>query len=464
MPPYRRHMKVIKPNKLQTDGAFSRASSATYTDLNGILRYAAVNEPRFQFIDSVYKGLLKESSGTNLLPWSYTPDSSNSSGFWSLQGSMQRVGLSTGVDASTNSAVDYKGTTSTASVRGSVPLSVGTFCLSVFAKRVSSSAFSGNILSITCKHADGSDFKQSLSASSVGVTWKRYSLVVSNELLSTCTVDLAENLGADTEVQLSCVQVESGTLSSYIKTINASTASRAADVISGAGLLWTNAVNTDPDWVSSTNYAVGAIVTYAGSVYESIKTPNTAVTPGSNDTYWLYRYPDNKHAAFDSSVSTSTKATEYVDFLLKPGQADSLAILEVDGADVVYYSILDPSTGNILFEGTSGLSGVVISNWYDYFTADLTAPPRRQIMKYGIPKGFPDMLLSIRVKGQSATQVSVGLISIGILQEIGDTQYGASSGITDYSVKSADDYGNITLVERPYRREDRKSTRLNSSH
>lgn len=46
--------------------------------------------------------------------------------------------------------------------------------------------------------------------------------------------------------------------------------------------------------------------------------------------------------------------------------------------------------------------------------------------------------------------VSCGAVIVGLSREIGGTAFGASLGITDFSIKQADDFGNLTVVERAY--------------
>lgn len=67
-------MKIIPPTPI-TDGAtFSRASTATYFDADGVLQTAAIDEPRWnhEYVDGkwVEKGLLREEQRTNLLTYS----------------------------------------------------------------------------------------------------------------------------------------------------------------------------------------------------------------------------------------------------------------------------------------------------------------------------------------------------------------------------------------------------------
>jgi hypothetical protein len=43
-----------------------------------------------------------------------------------------------------------------------------------------------------------------------------------------------------------------------------------------------------------------------------------------------------------------------------------------------------------------------------------------------------------------------GTLAVGDMIDVGELQYGARLGITDYSRKENSEYGSITLVERPY--------------
>ena len=64
-------------NELPVNSTFSRASEATYVDGDGLIKTAAVDEPRFNYDPATgeFVGLLLEKSDTNLLP--YSEDFSN---------------------------------------------------------------------------------------------------------------------------------------------------------------------------------------------------------------------------------------------------------------------------------------------------------------------------------------------------------------------------------------------------
>jgi hypothetical protein len=45
---------------------------------------------------------------------------------------------------------------------------------------------------------------------------------------------------------------------------------------------------------------------------------------------------------------------------------------------------------------------------------------------------------------------SCGMVSIGLAETYGNTLYGVTTGIMDFSRKEFDDFGNTVLIERPY--------------
>ena len=57
----------ILPNTGSMDNTFTRSSSGSYIDSNGLVQVVRNNEPRLQYIGSEFKGLLIEPSSTNLI-------------------------------------------------------------------------------------------------------------------------------------------------------------------------------------------------------------------------------------------------------------------------------------------------------------------------------------------------------------------------------------------------------------
>lgn len=219
-------------------------------------------------------------------------------------------------------------------------------------------------------------------------------------------------------------------------------------------LISTTATNAEADWSSATTYSLGQIVSYSGKRWESLQNTNLNETPTTNPTWWLDLGADNKHAMFDSVVATSTTATTELTVVVAPGQAfDSLALININAA-LVTISITDGPSGPVVYEATAGLSSETIIDWYGYFFYDPLLR-RTQVIFYNIPP-YPNAHVTLTFETSVGETISVSTVIYGTLFEIGGTQYGASAGIVDYSIKQTDDFGNTTFVPRAY------SKRLNA--
>lgn len=221
---------------------------------------------------------------------------------------------------------------------------------------------------------------------------------------------------------------------------------RSADVITGTGLIYTTVTDPNAAWNSGTTYALGNKVRYNYRIYESIQNSNTNNTPAPISTWWLDIGPDNMHAAFDNTVSTSSTAVTQMTFVLKLGAINSAALINVD-ASTSRITLFDPTEG-LVYTSSEGLAVSEILNWYDYFY-DPSIIERTQIVYPNIPS-YVNSVITVRLDTSVAADVSIGQALFGILSNLGGTQYGANTGITDYSVKNTDEFGNITFVERAF--------------
>ena len=218
-------------------------------------------------------------------------------------------------------------------------------------------------------------------------------------------------------------------------------------------LISTTAVNADADYSSATTYALGAKVTYNTKIYESIQASNTNHQPDVSDNWWLLLGSDNKHAMFDSQVSTSTTASNALTVVFAPGTpTDTVALINVE-ADIIKITVRDGISGPIVYESTAGLSGANVQDWYQYFFYDPLLK-RTQVIFYNIPL-YASAHITLEFTKTSAT-VSVAQAVYGNISSLGGTQYGATAGIIDYSRKETDEFGTTTFVERAF------SKRLNA--
>lgn len=256
-------------------------------------------------------------------------------------------------------------------------------------------------------------------------------------------------------------------MTSYIDTTTVAV-TRAAEVINGTGLLYTTVTNPYSEWSSaSVSYTLGQYVvvgTYnnstvgistsstASGTYRCLVNHTSSVSNGplQSTTNWVRVGPTNQFAMFDNLVSSSTSATSEFTFVISSSSIDTAAILNAVGSKVIF-SVSDASysqqyLNNTVYSRTSQLSGTESIDWYSYFFFDEDTQ-KTQALYFDIPQ-VTNGVITVRVTGAGA--VSAGSVIVGQIKDIGQTQYGVSTGITDYSRKETDEFGNTTLVVRNY--------------
>ena len=220
-------------------------------------------------------------------------------------------------------------------------------------------------------------------------------------------------------------------------------------------LISTDAVNTDPDYSSGATYALGDKVTYGTKVYESLQGSNTNHQPDTSPTWWLDLGANNQYAMFDEVIGTSTTRTDSLTVVYKPGSIfNSLSLINID-ALVIKTTIRDGVSGPIVYENTLGLSGAESFSWSDYFFNDPLLKTT-QVVLSDLPP-YVNACLTLELTTETGGMVSLAKIVVGDLAVLGTSQYGASAGIVDYSIKETDEFGNTKLVKRAF------SKRLNVS-
>ncbi len=198
-------------------------------------------------------------------------------------------------------------------------------------------------------------------------------------------------------------------------------------------------------YVAGTTYALGnrVIRTSTHRIYESLAAGNLGNTPESNPTKWLDIGPTNKWALFDSVVGTKTTVASPLAVVIAPGAVNAIALLELVGISVTV-AMTSATGGGAVYNQTISLDASEVGDYYDYFFAPFLQ--RTQVVLTDLPP-YSDGAITITLTG---TTVSLGVCAVGLLTDLGGTQYGATAGITDYSLKTTDAFGNTTLTQRSY--------------
>jgi hypothetical protein len=209
--------------------------------------------------------------------------------------------------------------------------------------------------------------------------------------------------------------------------------------------------NDYPSWVSGTTYVLGARVirTNVHRVFERLVAGAGTVAPemdSSSPAVWMDVGPTNKWAPFDDVVGTLATGASPLKYVLSVGFTDSLALFELGGryVDLV---MKDGTGGVVVYQNRINLEVTDIETVFDWFFSDLDM--RTDIVITDLPGQYASAELSITITSTSG-DASVGVIKPGLISDLGETQYGASVGIDDYSRKERDAFGNTVITKRAY--------------
>jgi hypothetical protein len=476
-------MKVVKPNLITSTRTFTRASTATYYDSSGLLKTAANNELRIGYNPETleFEGAIIEAQGTN--QFTYSNDFTQSSVWVVTGGSLAASYVSpTGASNATKfilSNLTEQHTISRLITSSSTPDL--DYLVSIYVK-----AEGHNYIRVS-SYSNSFDFDLStgVAYSIVGETPiieklqnGFYRIAINHNtpdsVYLTYRIRLIDSAGNTTfqgdgisGILIYGSQLEYQKLpTSYIETTSI-TATREADVISGNGLVYTNVTNAYPEWsASSVSYTIGQYVsvgTWNGGSDTAISDTTTGTYlclvshtssasngPLQSVTNWVRTGPTNQFAVFDTKISSQTTAGNELIFVIKTTSLDTISALNINAEKVLVavsdYAKPNNSIRNIIFNRTEYVSGTESFDWYSYFFFDEDTQ-KTQIVFSGIISSAENV---ITVRLSSSGNTAIGISVVGNTKFIGDTQYGVTSGIIDYSKKEIDEFGNSSLIVRNY--------------
>jgi len=472
-------MNLVKPETINSTGSITRSTIGTYFDSTGVMQTAAIDAVRitYQPFTKEFRGVLIENAATNSLFQSQDFDNAS----WSKTRTTVSANAVLAPDNTTTADKLVEDTTATSShfISQNQTLTANLFyTLSVFAKaaersrivlRVGNSTnWVAGVPSVGFDLSTGNLYSVSGESTSsgtiepIGNGWYRCSIVAQFGP-TTASGGLVINLDNGTGITYTGdgtsgayiwgSQIEVGSIiSSYIKTTTAAV-TRAADVITGSGLVYTNVTNTYAEWSSGTTYALGTSVSYGISgTYISLQNSNLNQNPLTATTYWLRTGPTNKMAAFDDQVSSITTSTSDIIFAVTASSIDTVALLNVT-ASKTSIAVSDASLKSLIYHNSQQLTGAESLDWFSYFFYD--ADTVRNTSVYMDIPVISNSLITVKISGTG--NVSLGTFIEGEMKILGNTQYGVSAGIIDYSRKDVDEFGNVSFIRRNF------SKRINAS-
>ena len=211
-------------------------------------------------------------------------------------------------------------------------------------------------------------------------------------------------------------------------------------------LISSNTTETYATWAIGTTYALAARVQYGTRIYESVVASNIGNQPDITPTKWLDYSPDNKHAMFDTQVSTQSTKTGTLTTVLNPGtNFNSVALININGTSATV-TVQSGVGGAVVYTRTTSLDDTIIIDLYSYFFEPYDF--KSELILTDIPP-YNNGVITMSLVATTGT-AAIGALVPGTYYDLGSTQYGATVGIRDYSVKTTDTYGTTTFVQRAF--------------
>lgn len=202
-------------------------------------------------------------------------------------------------------------------------------------------------------------------------------------------------------------------------------------------------------WAGGTTYADGdrvIVTTGYHKIYESQQAANTGNDPTTDDgTWWLEVSSTNRWKMFDAIVQDQTvQATQIVTTIQSPTVVNSMAFLNVE-ATTIEVTVTDAVEGVVYDETFNMTSYSGIQDWYAYFFEPIIR--KDQLAITDLP---PYANASIEVTINANADAKIGALVMGQFADLGLSQHGASLSIIDYSTKTTDAQGRVTITDGPY--------------
>jgi O6-methylguanine-DNA--protein-cysteine methyltransferase len=209
----------------------------------------------------------------------------------------------------------------------------------------------------------------------------------------------------------------------------------------------------------------GELTTYGGRVWRK-RTPTMAAfeAPPSAPDDWALVRTSNRYAMFDGSVQSQTTQRagsrwrppqpaqdQVIEVVLKAPAGrivDAVCLLNTAATSVRVRVATAANPSVIVYDKTMPMvaTAMVISNWYDWFFAPRHA--KRQALFDDIPATV-GARVTITITNNGG-QAACGACIFGKRIELGATLRGLELGLKNYSVKTEDEWGGMSVTRRGY--------------
>lgn len=195
-------------------------------------------------------------------------------------------------------------------------------------------------------------------------------------------------------------------------------------------------------YVKVTFESDGTTPIFPHKIFKALRS-TTGDYPPDNPLDWLDQGGTNRHKMFDSFVSSQTENATSIDIVLNVSKVDRVCFLGLE-ADEVEIVVKD-SGGSTIETITEDLTITSSGSYSEYFYGETEY---KDTLIVPIAGYYLNMTLEVTIT--SVSTAKCGHLVVGRHSKIGLTEYGVSAGISDYSTKTTNDFGETEFVERAY--------------
>jgi len=204
------------------------------------------------------------------------------------------------------------------------------------------------------------------------------------------------------------------------------------------------------EYSATATYDVGSVVKVSSATpvhtYKSLISPNVGNAPATSKAAWEDLGPTNRWAMLDTMNSSQSTSSGSIVATVSGAMIDTVVLMNVVASRIT----IEQFYGNDLVEAlTSSLVDLHtedIVDWYSYFVTGLSV--RSALVESGWRK-LPYAVFRVTIYPLTG-QAACGMLVAGEKKQLGDTGFGVSAGILDYSRKSTDEFGNTYLSQGAY--------------
>jgi len=222
--------------------------------------------------------------------------------------------------------------------------------------------------------------------------------------------------------------------------------------VTDALLTATSLTESATPWTAG-SYSIGNVRAHEDHTWESLVNTNTAV-PGTDATKWLDLGADNIWAMFDGAVQSQSTDTGEIEVEITPDVSVDMVFLQNLIGSEAQVIVTDGVDGVVYDETRSLISDGGIDNWKSYFEEGFEV--ETEALFADLPSLYLGAAITITVRDEGEP-VAIGLCIVGLSLDMGGTRWDAETGIDDYSVKTTDDFGNVTVLQRAFNKRARFS-------